>query len=267
MSYEYDDGDHISQMTLPSGRIVDYSRDDVRRITAIDTTLNGNAQNIVSNMQYRGDNQMLSCSYGNGLNDTRSYDLQGRLRSQQLSNQLNTIIDQRSYSYDKNSNIINIDTNLENNAYEYDKRDRIIHDAINANTPNIFGYDLNDNRLSKAQQDQSLQALLSYQYDSNKIAVLETLQSGSIPLANAANRDLVYNDVGRLFQLIEAGNLKAEYIYNDQGQRTRKTVYQADGISVDHITIYHYDTMGYLITETTETGELIRNQWGQTRSI
>ncbi len=50
----------------------------------------------------------------------------------------------------------------------------------------------------------------------------------------------------------------------DSGQRTRKTVYQGDGISIDSITIYHYDQQGYLITEITETGALIKDYiWQQ----
>ncbi len=57
---------------------------------------------------------------------------------------------------------------------------------------------------------------------------------------------------------------KMSYLYNDSGQRTRKTVYQGDGISIDSITIYHYDQRGYLITETTETGALIKDYiWQQ----
>ena len=57
---------------------------------------------------------------------------------------------------------------------------------------------------------------------------------------------------------------KMGYLYNDSGQRTRKTVYQGDGISIDSITIYHYDQRGYLITETTETGALIKDYiWQQ----
>ena len=39
-SYAYDDGDNLSQMTLPSGRVIDYTRDGIRRIAAIDTTVN-----------------------------------------------------------------------------------------------------------------------------------------------------------------------------------------------------------------------------------
>ena len=251
-------------MTLPSGRVVDYSRDGLRRIKAIDTTFNGSAQNIISNIQYRGDNQVLSYAYANGLSATRSYDLQGRLQSQQLQDTSNTVIDQRSYSYDKNSNLTNIDTNIEDNAYLYDKRDRLTRDTIDSNSPFDFTYDQNDNRLTKQRQDLSLNEFFEQQEKSNRLSVVAAVKPGLTPIEDLPNRDMVYNDVGRLYQLIEAGTLKAEYLYNDSGQRTRKTVYQGDGISIDSITIYHYDQQGYLITETTETGALIKDYiWQQ----
>jgi RHS repeat-associated protein len=50
----------------------------------------------------------------------------------------------------------------------------------------------------------------------------------------------------------------ALYLYNDEGQRTRKSVFNPDG-SVQVTTIFHYDHSGYLITETTESGDLIRD--------
>ncbi|MCZ6804625.1 MAG: putative Ig domain-containing protein [Proteobacteria bacterium] len=259
MSYQYDDGDHITRMTMPSGRVVDYSRDGVRRVDAVDTTLNGNLQNIVSNIQYRGDNQITQCTFGNGLIDERNYDLQGRLSDQLLRTASSTLIDQRLYSYDKNSNILGINTNVENNAYTYDALDRIASDTIDTDVPIEFTYDLNDNRLTKSRQDLTLEEFFAHVERSNRLSVLETLQLGITPLENLSNRSMVYNDVGRLFQLMEEGILKAEYIYNDGGQRTRKTIYQADGITIDSITIYHYDQMGYLVTETDETGVLIKD--------
>ena len=84
-NYVYDDGDHVIQTTYPSGRVVDTVRDGVRRVQAISSTINGIAQDVISNTQYRGDNQMLSCDYGNDLKDARTYDLQGRLLTQQLT--------------------------------------------------------------------------------------------------------------------------------------------------------------------------------------
>jgi len=263
-SYQYDDGDRLSQMTLPSGRVIDYQRDGVRRLQQIDTTLNGVAQNIVRDIQYRGDNQQIQATFGNDLIDTRTYDLQGRLNNQQLATLGNTVIDQRSYSYDKNSNILNIGTNAEDNVYGYDKLDRIIADTSNNNpnvnsTPISFSYDLNNNRLSKALQDTSLETLYQQQSNTNRISLVDAVQTGVTPIEALPNRNMVYNNVGRLYQLIEDGTLKADYLYNDAGQRTRKTIYQADGITVDSITIYHYDQMGYLVTETTQTGQLIKD--------
>lgn len=258
-SYVYDDGDHIIQMTMPSGRVVDYTRDGVRRVSAIDTTLNSNAQNIVSNIQYRGDNQMTECTFGNGIIDRRQYDLQGRLSNQLLKDALDTLIDDRTYTYDKNSNVLNIETNYEDNAYTYDKLDRLFSDTIDNDTPIEYGYDQNDNRLNKSLQDASFEELFSYIANSNRVLETDAFQLGATPIAELSDRDMVYNDVGRLYQLIEEGTLKAEYIYNDAGQRTRKTLFQSDGITVDSITVYHYDQMGYLVTETDEQGVLIRD--------
>ena len=55
---------------------------------------------------------------------------------------------------------------------------------------------------------------------------------------------------------MEDDDLIATYIYNADGHRTRKTVTQ-DGKSTT--TIYHYDHMGYLLEETTNTGQLIKS--------
>lgn len=73
----------------------------------------------------------------------------------------------------------------------------------------------------------------------------------------ANERELVFNDASRLFQLIENGVLKAEYIYNDQGQRTRKIIHNSN--SSTQTILYHYDGMGYLIAETDASGLVIRD--------
>jgi len=120
-------------------------------------------------------------------------------------------------------------------------------------SPIDFSYDLNNNRLSKTHQDNSLETLYQQQSNTNRISLADAVQTGVTPIDALPNRNMVYNNVGRLYQLIEDGTLKADYLYNDAGQRTRKTTYQADGITINSITIYHYDQMGYLISETDET--------------
>ena len=135
--YAYDDGDRIIQATYPSGRIVDYSRDGVRRIEAVDASINGISQSVTGNIQYRADNRMTSCTFGNGLIDERSYDLQGRLTRQLLSNAGGGIVDERTYAYDKNSNILNKTTTPQRSDYGYDALDRLIADNIDNRRPGL----------------------------------------------------------------------------------------------------------------------------------
>ena len=83
------------------------------------------------------------------------------------------------------------------------------------------------------------------------------IELGTTALTDLPERSLVYNDAGRLFELYIDGTLTAQYLYNDEGQRTRKTVHLPGGAT--ETTVYHYDPMGYLITETDHTGALIRD--------
>ena len=251
-SYAWDKEDKLSQITLPSGRIVTYSRDSVRRVSGISTTVNGTSQNIVSNISYRADNMMLGCTYGNGLTDSRSYDLQGRLLTQRLSGTGGTI-DQRSYSYDVKSNITAINVNGRNLAYSYDALDRLTSETEGQDDDTSYSYDLNHNRLQKSGDDTTE----AYRYQEAANRLLQRNEIGQSLSAPEADVRYEYNDAGRQWRYYEADTLVAEYIYNAEGQRTRKLLYDAEGAATQTI-IYHW-FMDMLVAETTATGELIRD--------
>ena len=242
--YAYDAGHQLSQMTLPSGRVVNYTRDGIRRLASISTTVNGQPVTLVDNIQYRADNRMTQCTYGNGLVDNRDYDLQGRLLNQTLGDA--TLIDERSYDYDLNGNILTRNTTAQDYTNTYDARDRLITDLLNGGTASGFGYDLNDNRLTRSGE---LNETTVHAQGSNRIIRIES-QNGSTPLPSI-DREFIYNDANRLSEVRDAGTLTASYIYNAQGQRTRK-------ITVNGTTIYHYDQQSQLIAETQADGTLIR---------
>ena len=68
------------------------------------------------------------------------------------------------------------------------------------------------------------------------------------------------NDVGRLWRLYIGDALVAEYIYNAQGQQSRKVVHEG---TEQTVIIYHYGLEGELLTETDATGKTIRDYvWG-----
>ncbi|MFC1560734.1 RHS repeat-associated core domain-containing protein, partial [Pseudomonadota bacterium] len=246
--YEYDDGNNVTRIVYPTGRVVNLTRDGVRRIEAIDTDINGVNTDIVSNIAYRADNRMTQCTFGNGLVDNRSYDLQGRLLDQSLSP-----LDNRVYTYDRNSNLLSRTTTPQTSIYGYDALDRLTSDRIDTGDPFVYDYDLNHNRQTKTQA-----ALLeeSYDYESDSNRLLRHNRFSEANLVPAvSDRRYVYSDSNRIFQVIDDGQLNAEYIYNDNGQRTRKLVYDRSIVPVAATTtIYHYDLMGYLIAETDEAG-------------
>ena len=251
-SYVWDKEDKLSQLTLPGGRVIDYSRDSIRRVSGISTTVNGTRQNIVSNINYRADDMMLGCTYGNGTTDSRNYDMQGRLLSQELSGSSGTI-DKRSYSYDVKSNITAIEVNGKNLAYSYDALDRLISETEGQDDDTSYSYDLNHNRLQKS-EDATTD---TYQYQEAANRLLQRNETGqSLPVPKADVR-YEYNDAGRQWRYYEADTLVAEYIYNANGQRTRKILYGEEGTVIQTI-IYHW-SMNMLMEETTALGELIRD--------
>ncbi|GAA6168313.1 PKD domain-containing protein [Sessilibacter corallicola] len=247
--YVYDNGDNVIQKTYPTGKVISISRDGVRRTQSISTTINGAAQTIVSDIEYRGDNAMTQCRFGNGLEDTRSYDLQGRLQTQDLLDG-NSAIDSRRYSYDLNSNVIERDTSPQLSVYAYDALDRIVSDQIDNGLANTLNYDLNFNRLDEFQTSEAANDYL-YESGSNRLSQISAVTE-LLSESRFTERELIFNDANRLFQVIDDGVVTAEYIYNDQGQRTRKTVFDSQGATA--VTLYHYDMYGMLIAETAENG-------------
>jgi YD repeat-containing protein len=243
-SYTYDAGNNVIGMTLPSGRTVTFTRDGLRRIQAIDASVNATNTTLVSNVTYRSDQQVTSRTFGNGLTETRGYDQQGRLTSQALG-ALSSI----AYSYDANGNVLVRDTR----SYQYDPLDRLTDDTEAASTTS-YSYDANGNRLTQATGTQTTN--YAYNAGSNQLASIDA-NTLSYDLAgnlttDEQGRSLTYNNMGRLAEVQQGATTLATYLYNAQGQRTRK-------VTPSWTTVYHYDLAGNLISETDSGGTPIRD--------
>ena len=80
--YDYDAGDNVTNTTYPTGRIISANRDSISRVISVSATVSGTQQPIVSDIQYRADNLKTAQTFGNGISESRRYDLQGRLLEQ-----------------------------------------------------------------------------------------------------------------------------------------------------------------------------------------
>jgi RHS repeat-associated protein len=248
--YRYDLADQLIQINYPSGRRIMYQRDNTGRITGVTTQASATAaaQTLASNVNHLPFGPLSQLAYGNGLNLLRAYDQDYRLASQSVGG------------------VLALD-------YTYTARDNLsrINDAVSPSQTQTFAYDAL-NRLTQASG--SYASALSYQYDpvgnrlqENRDGSINTygypssshrLQaiSGAAPqnlsydavgnTTQKGNLQLSYNAANRLSQA-QNGSLQAQYTYNGQGQRVRKTV-------GGHTTHYHYDQAGQLIAESDASG-------------
>jgi RHS repeat-associated protein len=243
--YVYDTANQLTQMTYPDGRIESYTRDAFERLAAVQSTVNGVASPILSALQYRADGTPTSLTFGNGLTETRSYDPVGRLIHQHTGN-----VDLRGYGFDAVGNMTSKQTLAESDQFSYDTLNRLSAEQRTQGTSalsNGFSYDPNGNRLSENRDGTS--TALKYLPNSNRLigigaSTLTLDAAGNTTSDTVGARKFYYSAAGHLQWISQYGVPIAGYLYNALGQRTGKLTLQG-------ITLYHYDIFGRLISETT----------------
>ena len=253
VGYGYDSAGRLSGMTYPSGRTIGYTFDALGRISQVDTTPAGGAQQTVaSNIAYQPFGDVKSYTLGNGQTYTRGYDLDGRIASYSLGSQFFAL------GYDDASRItfINDTGNAQNsNTYGYDLLDRLTS-AVLPNLPFAYNYDAVGNRSSKTVGSST--DTYTYGTTSNRLASI-TPQGGATrtfsfdpngSTTNDAINQYIYDTRGRLSQSVGALGTTT-YQVNALGQRFRKTNTTEDRV-------YLYDTRGRLVAETDPGGTLRR---------
>jgi RHS repeat-associated protein len=142
--YSYDSFGRLSSMTYPSGRVINYTRDGLGRISQITTLApGGSIQTVVSGVTYQPFGPTKGWTFGNGATFSRSFDLDGRISGYSLANL------SRSLSYDAASRITAYAHNnaIYNQSFGYDNLNRVTSWAT-ASTNQSYGYDMNGNRTS-----------------------------------------------------------------------------------------------------------------------
>ncbi|WP_288131604.1 RHS repeat-associated core domain-containing protein [Microbulbifer sp.] len=250
--YSYDAMGRIASVTYPSGRIVNYSRDNLGRVSAITSRDDAQAteQTIVSNIQYQPYGGIASMDYGNGITQSYTYDLDGRLETVTATG----IGSVRSdfYTYDLANNITGIADNLDANkdrAFIYDNLDRLTDEAYVEGSKN-YQYDEVGNRTQKTWTKTDLsQEASSYNHEttSNRLTQIDnktwvTDAAGNTISIDDGEKQYTYNHVNRLKTYTEDGVLKGTYYYNALGQRVRTDKTEDN--------LLHYDLSGQYLGET-----------------
>jgi len=74
-SYTWTAGDDLASITYPSGRTVAYTRNAIGNVTAVST----NGSNLLTGRVYRADGLVKAQTWANGITESKTYDLQGRM--------------------------------------------------------------------------------------------------------------------------------------------------------------------------------------------
>ena len=232
---------------------------------------------LITARGYRGDNQFITQTLGNGLTETRKYELQGRMYELKLADGGSTVYF-RHFDYDASGNVTarKVDASLNNPTYDaafgYDVLDRLMNEDHGTEWqspvpgepvlyPTTFGYTdpdgsgwktNNGNRRQKIRNGTTTK--LSYTTNSNRLT-----NDGSQSLTyDAAGNQIdrgteswVYDPRGLTKQYCQSGSTVAAYTYDYRSLRSKKALTGAETI------VYLYDLQGQLIAEY-EDGSLKR---------
>lgn len=247
-SYAYDAADRLIAMTYPSGRIVNYARDTIGRVSGISTTDATSATTtLASAIQYLPFGPATNWTLGNGVAVTHSFDQDYHLTSYVDGSLLN-----HTLAYDARNLITGITDNLANarsQTLTYDALGRLAT-ASGAYGSLAWSYNATGDRLSETRN--SVVDTYSYASSSHRLTSISGGHTESFSFDAAGNTtgknglSLEYNDAGRLTRATQIPFLE-QNLYDAQGHRALK-------ISGTQISRYSYDVDGALISETVGTG-------------
>jgi len=237
LSYQYDSAGRVQQVTYPSGTQITtaYGADG----RPVELRANGNV--LIGNITYHPFGDVKGWTWGNGQAYTRSFDLDGRLKTHPIGG------DTRTITYDAASRITNTaDTNpIYNRSFDYDVNNRLTNQSDNTSFK-IWSYDANSNRT----QYESGSGSYTYTIAGSS----NRLQTVSGPIAKSYTYDAAGNpltdgqttftwDVGGKLATTLRGGKTHTYKYNALDQRISKS----GPLSIRYF--FFYDENGQLIGE------------------
>ena len=146
LTYAYDLGDRITQITYPSGRIVQYGRDAKGRVNLVQTKSAASVGSwtvLADSIAYEPFGSVKAMRLGNGLSAANDWGNDGRLAERRLyRTATGANLSWLTYGYDAKDNIISITDRIDDSrsaGYGYDVNDRLTWAVQTATGPSESG--------------------------------------------------------------------------------------------------------------------------------
>jgi YD repeat-containing protein len=257
-TYAYDAASRVASITYPSGWTVSQTRDIMGRIyqLPVTTPASASAGNAISNATYEPFGPLYTLTFGNGVNESRRFDLDYRLTS--LTDAGASALQSLSYTYDANDNVSSIAdgvTPANSQTFGYDVLNRLTA-ATGAYGAFGWTYDKVGNRLTQTLGGAT--TAYGYTAGTNRLAGI-TAGGSTTPVGYTANGNissippttgapiatLTYSAANRLASEIGTAVAITGMVYDAFGQRFSK----ADSGSTP--ILYTYDQNGICWKRTT----------------
>jgi RHS repeat-associated protein len=255
--YTYESAGRLSSITYASsGTVINYGRDSAGQISYVSTTPhNSSTSNLASYVKHMPFGPASSWTYGNGLTDSRTFDLDYRMTSVTDTGTGN--IQYLSYSYNAANRVTAIIDHVsaaKNQSFTYDRTGQITF-ASGSYGSSTVTYDSNSNRLTAAGINYTYYAGTNRlkKWGTTRIFYTSTGNLTSIGIINADV--LTYNKANQLASVTPNGASTSGYNYDAFGQRlklkTGTTPFQ----------VQNYDLDGHMLTETSAAASPVETDY------
>jgi RHS repeat-associated protein len=247
--YAYNTAGQMTNVTYPSGMIVNYSYSD-DKIVSISYTVSGTTNTVLNNGVYQPFNQDISSyTWGNGATYAKTFNLDGMISAITSANAPTT---NKTYAFDNNYNITAINdpvTPSLNASATYDLNNRVATYSYNSGS-HSYNFNTSSDLISKI--DNSITTTFNYASTSHQLNSLSGGQTDSITtdangnVTGFSGNTLTYDAKNRL-NTLNNGTLTTTYSVNYLGERTEKS-------NTNNTSYFMYDTSGTLVGDYDASG-------------
>jgi RHS repeat-associated protein len=231
-----------------SGWVVKYGRDSAGQVTSVTDTQPGHgATNLATSITHMPFGPVSGLTYGNGVTDTRTYDLDYRMTAVKDAGSSN--IQYLSFGYNAANNVTSITDNVtsaNNQTLTYDAVDRLKTATGSYGTISSITYDSNSNRLTYGSTSYTIPA------GSNKMSASAgssiTYSSTGNVTAIGTTPTFTWNKANQMATAVVSGTTST-YLYGFDGMRLKTTV------GAGTPSVIEYDPAGEILTETNSGTE------------
>jgi RHS repeat-associated protein len=273
VSYAYNLADKVTQITYPSGRIVDVSRDATGRVGGVTTKQNATATSatLASGVVYQPFGDLQSLTYGNGLSLWRTFTADDQLNQLLVENTTTSVATIKRF-HDRTDNGLNLtsiatydDVSPPPSQSFWYSPARRLQDASGAWGSLTYYYGSGGNRTHEilTSGGTTTTKITSYASTSNRMTQVTTNGTVSRTFAHDNAGNLVtdtksgtawtytHNAAGRLSQASEGATIRGTYTYDGLERLAIRAA-----AATTHLI---YDTAGHLLAEADgSTGATVR---------